>query len=201
MSAKFENEGKRENMNQMLEVVRSGKFLVLDTETTGLGYGAEICQIAIIDGTGKVKLKALVRPVNPIPADATRIHGITNEHVADAFGWEIITQDVLRIIEGENVIIYNATFDRSMMHKSAEAAKLPHVDWKDLAKFYCAMLAYAEFWGEWSKYHQSYKWQTLSNACSQQQLPIKDAHTALGDCLATLLLVKKMAKVAAQKEA
>lgn len=35
-------------MDQFSQIVASGNFVILDTETTGL-HNAEICQIAIID--------------------------------------------------------------------------------------------------------------------------------------------------------
>ena len=188
-------------MNQFLDLIRSGDFVVLDTETTGLDNGAEICQIAIVDSSAKVLLNSLVKPVKPIPADATAIHGITVQDIINAPTWRDVSPQVQRIIEAKNVVIYNAVFDCRMMHQSAEIGGTQKIIWRELVAFHCAMLAYAEFWGDWSSYHQSYRWQTLSNACSQQQIPIKDTHTALGDCLATLLLVKHMAKVRAAKEA
>ncbi|MEM7803199.1 MAG: hypothetical protein AAF633_28675 [Chloroflexota bacterium] len=45
------------------------------------------------------------------------------------------------------------------------------------------MLRYSEYVGEWNSYRQSYKWQTL---------PAGD-HSALGNCLATLGVIKEMA--------
>jgi DNA polymerase-3 subunit epsilon len=61
-----------------------------------------------------------------------------------------------------------------------------------MASFYCAMLAYSEFYGEWNDYRQSWKWHKLTNAMYQQRLPVKDAHGALGDCRMTLALLNKM---------
>jgi DNA polymerase-3 subunit epsilon len=46
------------------------------------------------------------------------------------------------------------------------------------------MLKYAEFVGEWNDYHGNYRY---------QKLPGGD-HTAVGDCRATLKVIKKMAK-------
>ena len=48
---------------------------ILDTETTGLYDDAEIVEISIIDENGGVLLDTLVKPLKPIPAEATAIHG------------------------------------------------------------------------------------------------------------------------------
>jgi DNA polymerase-3 subunit epsilon len=45
------------------------------------------------------------------------------------------------------------------------------------------MLQYAEWFGEWNSYHQSFRWQKLQGG----------DHSALGDCFATLELIKRMA--------
>ena len=44
---------------------------ILDTETTGLDNQAEIVEISIIAQQGQVVLDTLVKPLRPIPADAT----------------------------------------------------------------------------------------------------------------------------------
>ena len=175
---------------QMVE----GNALILDTETTGLNDG-EIVQIAVINSRGAVMLDTLVKPVMPIPPGATAIHGITDAMVADAPTWAEVAEILRRIIDGRELCIYNAVYDRKMMHQSAEKAGTPKIDWKELANFHCAMERYAEFWGDWNSYHQSYRWQKLTDACDQQGIPEPEApaHSALGDCLRTLELLKVLA--------
>lgn len=172
------------------DVIRSEKYVVLDTETTGLNDG-EIVQIAIVRSSGDVLLDTLVRPVFPIPVDATRIHGITDDMVKDAQMWQEVVEQVKCIVTGENVVVYNAMYDRKMMHQSAEKAGIAKIDWKSFSTWWCAMNAYAEFYGDWNSYHSSYRWQSLTNACRQQCIAVSNAHTALGDALMTLALVKK----------
>jgi len=174
----------------ILEVIKRGNFVVLDTETTGLERPAEICQIAVINPDGVALLDTYVHTRNPIPADATRIHGITNEMVAHSPAWPSIRADLLEIIAGKDVIVYNATYDRKLMHWSDEEYGQEHIDYKASATWHCAMTAYAEFWGDWNEYRHSYRWQSLSKAMQQQRLfVLDDVHTALADCKMTLQLI------------
>lgn len=184
-------------MNSFIEVIKSGDYVILDTETTGLHDG-EIVQIAIIDSSGTPLIDTLVKPIYSIPQDAMRIHGITNEMVKDAPNWATVTQQVQAILTGRNVIVYNAVYDRKMMHKSAEKIGSPAIDWKIISTWYCAMEAFAEVYGDWNDYRQSYRWQKLTTAAAYYNVQIKNAHSALGDCLMTLGVVKAMAAEASE---
>lgn len=173
------------------ELIQSGDFVILDTETTGLDDKAEICQIAVIDSQGNVLLDTLVKPTRPIPADARRVHGILNEDVENAPSWGDIAPHVHSLLSGRNVIVYNANYDYRLLEQSAVAVKM--AGWKVAGKWVCAMLAYAEFWGE-SGYYGGYRWVQLAKACWQQGIPVNNAHNALADCLMTLEIVRKIAQ-------
>lgn len=189
-----EPESQDRSLSAFKAMVTRGNFLVLDTETTGLERG-EICQIAIIDWLGNVLLDTLVKPVGKIPADASRIHGIYDRDVIDAPSWALLSPSIEKLLSGRDVVIYNAVYDRKMMHQSAEAARLPKTDWKGIARFWCAMEAFAEVYGDWNGYRNSYRWQKLTTAASYYNVPIDNAHSALGDCLMTLEVVKGIAGI------
>jgi DNA polymerase-3 subunit epsilon len=167
------------------EVYQRDNFVILDTETTGLTDG-EIYQIAIINSEGRALLETLVKPVHGIPYDAYRIHGIHDENVKDAPSWRDVAPQVKSVITGFDVIVYNAVYDRKMMHQSAEKCGMEKIDWKTISPFYCAMEAYAEFYGEWNQHHGNYRWQRLTFAALHLNIPVEFAHSALGDCLMTL---------------
>lgn len=175
-----------------IEVIQSGDYLVLDTETTGLGSDAEICQIAIVDSSGKVLLDTLVKPMQPIPVEATAIHGITNEMVKDTqpFQWA----EVFDFLNDRNVIVYNSEYDVRLLDQTSFIVGCTiGVEWKQVANFYCAMKQFAKIYGDWSDYHKSYKWKPLSLATAFYGIENIDAHSALSDCLATLAICKAMA--------
>lgn len=179
--------------SQLVQIIRSGEFVILDTETTGLERG-EIVEIGVINSNGQVLLDHYVKPVDPIPPSATRIHHITDEMVADAPTFKEILPELMPILTGTNVIVYNAVYDRKMLHQSAEAAGLERTDWKQLSPWWCAMEAFAEIYGEWNSYRGNYKWQRLSTACDYYKIPVVGAHGALADCQMTLAVCRKMAE-------
>lgn len=179
---------------ELNNIITSGDFIVLDTETTGLGFQDEICEIAIVDSTGKKLLCTLVKPTCRFNADAIAIHQITPELVQESPEWVDIRREVERLITGRNVLVYNAKFDRMMMHQSDDAHDVPHTEYSAIASWFCVMTAYARIWGQWSEYKRDWKWQSLSNALSQQGIVFDNLHGALEDCLATLELAKTMVR-------
>ena len=153
--------------------------VILDTETTGL-YPCEIVQIAIIDLQGKTLLNTLVKPTRKIELGAAAIHGITENTVINAPTFKEIYEQVKSIINKKTVLIYNADFDGSVLDLCCEVYGLSKFKYDEL----CIMHLYSEFVGEWNDYHNSNKW---------QKLPGGD-HSAVGDCLATLEVIKYIAK-------
>lgn len=166
---------------------------ILDTETTGLDDKAEIVEISIIDQLGNVVFDSLVKPLQPIPAEATAIHGITNDMVATAPSWADIHDDVCRIVSNTPLVIYNADYDMRLMAQTAAFYGLQPV--AATAGVHCAMLAYAEFYGDWNDYKGSYRWQRLTNAAAQQGVVTDgQAHRALADVMMTLGVLQAMAR-------
>lgn len=186
------------DLQALVALVRRGNFVILDTETTGLGDKAEICSIAIIDDTGKTLLDTLVRPVRGIPADATRIHGITDKDVQGVRGWLNLNQQVWDLLYGRDVIIYNADYDLRLLIQSEKACDpFALSDWSTISRV-CAMNAYAEHVGDWNEYHDNYKWHKLTDAARTigYQLPEgMKPHGALADCLMTLAVCRYLVKV------
>lgn len=160
------------------EVLSDEKALILDTETTGLDWGAEVIEIAIVRITGEVLLDTLVKPQGEM--GATHVHGITAQDVAGAPTWPEVDPQVSQLLsEASRIITYGADFDSSMVDQTRARWGLPHLSGM---KWHCAMHAYAQFIGDWSWYHRSYRW-----------YPLGGGHRALGDCLACLERIKRMA--------
>ena len=167
-------------------------LLILDTETTGLGADAEIIEVGIIDHQGSVVFESLIKPRESIPKAATAIHGISNADVAQAPTWAEVHAQVCGIIGGMDVAIYNAAYDVRLLQQTAKLYGVtipPYRPW-------CAMLEYAQWWGEWDDYRESYQWQRLSNAAQQCGINLptdSQAHRAIYDCRMTLEVMRTIA--------
>lgn len=174
--------------------------IVLDTETTGLGDDAEVVEISLIDASGAVLLDTLVKPSKPIPEEVTKIHGITNEMVANAPTWADIHDEFISIITNRVVVIYNAQYDVRVLLQTVDLNNLDAYMRREMMEALgskgvaCAMLAYAEFWGDWNDSRGSYRWQRLEAAARQQGVTIDGtAHRALCDVKTTLGVIQAVA--------
>ena len=170
----------------------------LDTETTGLGSGAEVCSIAVIDDAGHVLLDTLVKPTRPIPADATAIHDIYDADVATAPGWATVWPQVREVVRNRLVIIYNADYDLRLISQSGLMCAV-HSNLLEWSNCECAMRLYADFHAERDAYRGTNRWQKLVDACMQMQVTSTGIvpHSAAGDCELTRRLVHAMAEVPA----
>ena len=163
-------------------------IVILDFETTGFG-DAEIVQIGAINGQGEILMDTLVKPQGRIPAGAAKVHGITDSMVKDAPTFPELYVPFSILLAGKRVVAYNAKFEEGIMTAVCKRHRLPPMRPRELT---CAMIAYARYYGTWHEKRRSFKWQSLSNACFQQQVPVVNAHSAVADCMMTLKLIKKM---------
>lgn len=87
-------------------------LVFFDLETTGTNTTTDrIVQIAYhkVYANGKEETKCfLVNPEMPIPAEATSIHKITNEAVADSPTFKMIAKEIARDFEGCDIAGYNS---------------------------------------------------------------------------------------------
>jgi DNA polymerase-3 subunit epsilon len=91
--------------------------IFLDTETTGLSAadGDRIIEIGCIEydnrrPTGRT-LHHYVNPQRSSHPDAVRVHGITDDFLADKPPFAAVVDEVLDFIAGADLVIHNAAFD------------------------------------------------------------------------------------------
>jgi DNA polymerase-3 subunit epsilon len=93
--------------------------LFVDTETTGLDSAAEIIEVAVLEPDGTALLETLVKPVDPVPQEATAIHGLANVDLVDAPAWPDVAARLGELMHGRLLIAHNASFDMRMFEQSS----------------------------------------------------------------------------------
>lgn len=159
--------------------------VILDTETTGLHDEARIVDIAVTTARGDVLLDTLVNPGEPIPAEATAIHGITDAMVADAPTFGEVLPRLTTVVSSKRLLIYNDVFDVARIrHEMTLLGEKPD-PWFAAVRVEDVMIHYSDWVGDWSDYHGNYSWQ-----------PLNGGHRALGDCHAVIERLREMARSA-----
>lgn len=100
-------------------------YVVVDVEGNGVRPPdlVELAAVPIVGGIIGEPVSWLVRPDQPITPMARRIHGITNEAVADAPVFGDIKDEVLRALDDAALVAHNAHVDVDVLRR-----KLP--DWQ-----------------------------------------------------------------------
>ena len=105
--------------------------IFLDTETTGLSpeSGDRIVEIGCIEMVNR-RLTGATRHVYLNPErkgseEATKIHGLTDDFLADKPRFAEVADDVIGFLAGAEVIIHNAAFDVGFLNAELKRLKRP----------------------------------------------------------------------------
>lgn len=163
-------------------------FAVFDTETTGLlPHKDQVVQLGalrVLNGRiiTEEALDLLVDPGRPIPAAATRVHGITDAMVAGAPNIDTAARQFHHFARDAVIVAHNAPFDMAFLRREEKRLKLtwdhPILD---------TVLLSAVLFGA-SVPH------TLDALCARLDVCLPGAlrHTALGDARATAEVLCRM---------
>lgn len=150
-----------------------GAAVVLDTETTHLA--GVLVEVAVLDAaTGEVLLETLVRPQEPISAEAQLVHGISEADVAGAPLLAEVLPQLLQVTGGRTVIAYNADFDASRLAQHAERDGLDLAHLGEYDRWACLMRRRSD-WTMRSRWR-----------------PLEGGHRAAGDCRVAVELLAAM---------
>lgn len=166
----------------MIGIKLDRPLVILDTETTGVDKDIDrIVQIAVIrvEANGSEDSVCwLLNPGVPIPPEATAIHGITDGAVSGAREFSDRYPELMAWLKGADFCAYNAPFDLGMLEAECKRARLPVYKPEriiDPLVIYRAEVPHTLVGA-------------LMTYTSQAHL---DAHDALGDCKATLQVLRK----------
>ena len=114
------------------------KEIVLDTETTGLSVakGHRIVEIGCIELKNQIPtaktFHSYLNPQRKVSEDAMKVHGYTDEFLADKKLFKDVADEFLRFIENKKLIIHNAEFDISHLNNELKLAGKKILDRKNV---------------------------------------------------------------------
>jgi DNA polymerase III epsilon subunit family exonuclease len=124
--------------------LRLDRFVAFDIETTGLDTGTcgiiQVGAVRVVDGAIVDRFEALVDPGQPIPPEASRIHGLTDADVAGLPRFGEVWPGLRAFIGDEILVAHNGrTFDIPVLERHVAAAegrprRLPVLDTLPLAR-------------------------------------------------------------------
>ena len=166
------------------ELARPAAYAVFDCETTGTDPRVdEIVSLAVarLDGDGieTGRYVRLVRPSQPIPPEATAVHGIDDADLAAASRFSDIADEVLALLDGAVFVAHNASFDLAMLRNELARAGVEY----EPAGIACTLDAF-RLLEPLADDHR------LTSICARRGMALADAHNALGDALATAALLR-----------
>ena len=107
------------------------RFIVLDTETTGLSpdNGDRIIELGCVELVGRKptgnNLHLYFNPERDSHEDALRVHGLTTAFLSDKPKFAEKARDILAYLQGAQLVIHNAPFDMGFLEKEFSLLGLP----------------------------------------------------------------------------
>ncbi len=172
-------------------------FIVFDTETTGLDAtgGDELIEfgaIPIIDGELRedCAFQSLIDPDRPIPPDATRVHGVTDEMVRGKPRLELVLPEFLRFCGPHPLVAQNAKFDMGFLQAACTRLEkaMPTGEVHDTM-----LLSRQVFPG--ARRH------SLDDICYRLDIEVGNRHRSIDDVIYTAKAFLKLRERIAEKQA
>ena len=159
-------------------------YAVVDLETTGgIPRRDKITEIAIVKYDGQEiieEYQSLVNPERSIPANITRITGITNDMVSDAPRFFEIAKEVIEFLEGTIFVAHNVRFDYQFLREEFKSLGFTFTK-KNLCTVRLSRKAFPGL--------KSY---SLGNLIRHFKIEVVHRHRAYDDAYATTILLSKI---------
>ena len=116
------------------------KFIILDTETTGLEVqqGHRIIEIGAVLLNDRKKSEehfhTYLNPSRLIDEEASKVHGIMNEDLMDKPYFEDVAEEFLEFVDGSTLVIHNAAFDVGFLNNELKLASSKYPMLEDICE-------------------------------------------------------------------
>lgn len=177
-----------------------GPLAAFDTETTGVDVETDrIVSAAVVvqqgAGTRPRITRWLVNPGVPVPAGATAVHGLTEEHLQHNGRWPApVMEEIARELAeqgaaGRPIVVMNAPFDLTILDRELRrhrASSLSHY----MAGSSLCVLDPRVLDKQLDRYRKGRR--TLTDLCEHYAVDLDEAHDAAADAQAALDVVRAM---------
>jgi DNA polymerase-3 subunit epsilon len=179
-----------------------GPLAAFDTETTGVDVETDrIVSAAVVvqdaAGTRPRVTRWLVNPGVPVPAGATAVHGLTDEHLQRNGRWPSpVLEEIARELgeqaaAGRPLVVMNAPFDLTLQDRELRRHRASSLDrWFDPAAL--RVLDPRVLDKHLDRYRKGRR--TLTDLCAHYDVVLEGAHDAAADALASLELVRAVGR-------
>ena len=122
------------------------KYIILDTETTGLEVkqGHRVIEIGAVLLNDRKKSEdhfhSYINPSRLIDEEASKVHGITNADLEDKPSFDEIAEEFLEFVEGSTLVIHNAPFDVGFLNNELKLASTSYPMLEDICEIEDSLL-------------------------------------------------------------
>ncbi|MBL88109.1 MAG: DNA polymerase III subunit epsilon [Gammaproteobacteria bacterium] len=116
------------------------KYIILDTETTGLEVkaGHRVIEIGAVLLNDRKKsdqhFHSYLNPSRLIDEEASKVHGIFNEDLEDKPFFNEIAEEFIEFISGSTLVIHNAPFDVGFLNNELHIASSSYPKLEDICE-------------------------------------------------------------------
>lgn len=179
------------NITKKTNYKKISDFIAIDTETTGLKPGGndiiEIAAIKFCNFRPSEIFHTYLKPRKAIPADASKVNGITDDMVADSPTFSQVKPALQEFISDFPLVAHNAPFDMKFLHVSG--LDLEKHNGKVYDTLQLAQNKVRDYCGDKL---ESYK---LISVCKELNIGCNNYHNAAADALACGLMFVDILKI------
>lgn len=179
-----------------------GPLAAFDTETTGVDVETDriVSAALVVQDAPGVRPRVsrwLVNPGVPVPAGATEVHGLTDDHLQRNGRWpspvmfEIAELLAEQAAAGRPLVVMNAPFDLTLLDRELRRHRASALgNWVDAAPL--RVLDPRVLDKHLDRYRKGRR--TLTDLCAHYGVTLDDAHDAAADALAALEVVRALGR-------
>ncbi|WP_372351943.1 3'-5' exonuclease [Streptomyces sp. KL116D] len=179
-----------------------GPLAAFDTETTGVDVESDrIVSAAIVvqDAAGSRPrvTRWLVNPGVPVPAGATEVHGLTDDHLQRNGRWpapvmeEIGRELAEQAAAGRPLVVMNAPFDLTLLDRELKRHRASSLT-RYLESYSLCVLDPRVLDKHLDRYRKGRR--TLTDLCAHYEVELAEAHDAAADAQAALDVVRAVGR-------